>query len=873
MKQILPGFLALAATLGSVDVASALTVTVDNSRGVPQLSVNGKPARARMFWGAPGSTPLRVAPEWGITEFEFTAADSADNGTMHFRFGETPGEVFLDDIEVVDIDANRPLIPNCAFESGQEDFRRDWTTWPTGAQNNVAVYKVEPAAGFVGSGGLRVKLTSPPDGKWPDFHIYHQTRLKIEAGHRYRVRFRAKALPERQIRVAFYRPGRQFVHLGGPPDPFVRQIKLAADVGVNFVSFPVGMPWPPPGEAVDWTSVDLACQRVLDANPNALLLPRIGIDPPTWWREANPDDEMQWDDGSRQHHGAVASPRYRHDAAERLAALVRHIEEKFGGHAAGYHPCGQNTGEWFYQDTWRTRLSGYSPANRQAWRSWLKRRYGDVRDLRKAWNDNTVAFDTADVPTEKARHAAPNGLLRPPAVERPLVDFNEFQQEMMADCVLAFARAVREASGGGKLVVFFYGYLFEFGAIRNDPATCGHYALSRVLKSPDIDVLCSPISYFDRGLGGSAPAMTAAESVLLAGKLWLNEDDTRTLLGTGKAPGWQDGVDTIEDTNAELVRNVAQEAMRNFGTWWMDLGATGWFNDPRMWAEMKRLEALDLPLLENPVPFRPDIAAVMDEKAMVCVAAGGHVVTRPGVYEARAALARSGAPYGQYLQSDVLAGRLDARVCVFLTPWRMTGAERARLREVNRGKTRVWCYAPGWFEDDRPSPEAMKELTGFELKPVTAKIAWAAPTEAGRRLGLRTEFGVKAFVRPLFAAADAKDQEILARYPDGSAAVARRRGPDGVLFFVGAPGLTSELVRLAARDAGVHLFTETDCNVYANGPFVAVHGSRTGALSLDFGMPGAVVDVLTGARVGRGPVLGVPLKRGETRVFRCGGEE
>jgi hypothetical protein len=101
--------------------------------------------------------------------------------------------------------------------------------------------------------------------------------------------------------------------------------------------------------------------------------------------------------------------------------------------------------------------------------------------------------------------------LHDPQAGRNLIDFAEFQQQMMADCVCELARAARRASGGRKLVVFFYGYVFEFGAIRNGPATAGHYALRRLLDCPDIDVLCSPISYFDRGLGESGPAMTAAE--------------------------------------------------------------------------------------------------------------------------------------------------------------------------------------------------------------------------------------------------------------------------------------------------------------------------------------------------------------------------
>ncbi len=251
----------------------------------------------------------------------------------------------------------------------------------------------------------------------------------------------------------------------------------------------------------------------------------------------------------------------------------------------------------------------------------------------------------------------------------------------MADCVRDLAHAVRTASHGRKLVVFFYGYVFEFGAIQNGPAVAGHYALRRVLDCPDIDVLCSPISYLDRGLGQSAPAMSAAESVVLAGKMWLNEDDTHTYLATGNQPGFQEHVTTLEETNNELRRNVAQEALRNFGTWWMDLGATGWFNDPGMWNEMARLKALDEPLLKTPTPFHPEVAAVIDEKSMLRVAAGGTLVTRPGIYESRIALGRMGTPYGQYLLDDVLAGRVRTKVYVFLDAWCLDAdARQARAR-------------------------------------------------------------------------------------------------------------------------------------------------------------------------------------------------
>ena len=326
--------------------------------------------------------------------------------------------------------------------------------------------------------------------------------------------------------------------------------------------------------------------------------------------------------------------------------------------------------------------------------------YPSDNALRAAWRDPQPMRDTVAVPTPAARRAAPAGVLRDPLTERSLIAFAAFQQEAMAECVCHFAHTVRQASHGRRLVVFFYGYLFEFGAVANGPATAGHYGLRRVLNCPDIDVLCSPISYFDRGLGRSAPSMTAAESVALAGKMWLDEDDTRTYLAGPKA-GYN-VVSTIEQTNHELIRNTTQCALRNFGTWWMDLPAEGWFNDPRMWAEMARLKALDEPLLENPRPFRPEVAAVIDEASMIRVAAGGSAVTLPLIYEVRRSLGRMGTPYGQYLQDDVAAGRVHAKMYVFLTAWRLPPAQRQQLLDATRGKLRIWCYAPASKRDTQP---------------------------------------------------------------------------------------------------------------------------------------------------------------------------
>ena len=223
----------------------------------------------------------RSGPTGQEVEFEFSPPqDEPAKATMHFRFGQTPGEIWLDDLHVRDLTAGQDVIPVQDFEAGMEGFQRAWTFWPPGEQNTVGTIRVDASKGRAQSAALRVTLRNPPDGHWPDFHIYHHANLGVAQRaplpSPILVPGRTRPGPDRR-----FLPARQtFTYLGGPPSPFGSQIKLAAGAGVDFVSFPVGLPWPKPGEPVDWTGVDAQCQTVLDANPQALLLPRIGMEPP-----------------------------------------------------------------------------------------------------------------------------------------------------------------------------------------------------------------------------------------------------------------------------------------------------------------------------------------------------------------------------------------------------------------------------------------------------------------------------------------------------------------------------------------------------------------------------------------------------------------
>ncbi|MCE0498525.1 MAG: beta-galactosidase [Methylacidiphilales bacterium] len=865
------GLAAVLVLISSWPLHAIETARIDDSTGAPRILIDGKPVRARIFFGNAGRAPLTIGPEAQQISFDFTALGTAADGTMHFRFGQQPGEVYLGNIHVVDLDTQQDVIPLSNFEGGMDAINRDWTHWPQGAQDTVGTIGAAPGAGPDGSTALHITLQNPPSGAWPDFHLYHNTNLSFVKGHHYHVSFWVRSDANRSLTVAFYQPGNPFIFLGGT-DVFTSQIKMAAAAGAPFVSFGLDAPWPPPGTPPDWGGIDGAFEQILAANPNALIIPRVTVWPPKWWIQAHPDDIMVWDGydpANDTNPGNAASPLYRHDAAEALTALITHCEEKYGSHIAGYHVAGQSSAEWFYCGTWAKPLNGYAKADLIAWQKWLQARYSSDEALQAAWHQPGATLASAQVPTPEARRAAPAGVFRDPATEQPIIDFTEFQQQMMADCICELAHAARQASHGRKLVLFFYGYVFEFAYVQNGPGISGHYALRQVLQSPDIDILCSPLSYTDRGLDGSAPIMTPAESIALAGKMYLVEDDTSTYLAMGSFAGVDQGLKTVEDSRQTLLRNTAECALRNFATWWMDLGGNGWFNDPRLWQEMARLNALDQPLLDHPTPYCPEVAAVIDPDSMMRVASWGSNVTGPGVSAARVALGRLGAPYGQYLLDDVIAGRVKAKLYVFLAAWHLSPEQRQKLLAATRGSTCIWCYAPGYQEGDHTSLDAMRELTGFTLKMISGVNAWAEPTALGSQSSL-PPFGLKQTVEPLFAATDAGTDESLAAYSDGSTAVAVRTTNMGTSIFTGPPGLTPGLLRFAARLAKVHLYTQTDCTVFANGPYLVLHSLREGPLQIDTGRSSPIHDVLTGETLGNGPQLSLPLKNGETRVLEIG---
>jgi len=796
VKKLIFSFLLTGLTIGgfSVSTVEAVKNTQNNGgvrfevkpvEGVPRITKNDVPILPRIFWGNYISRQaISLKTELYHYEHDYTpTVDAEKKGTFHFRFGKEAGEFFIDNFSIVEKDTGKAIAGPYSFES-EDEFTQNWSVWnDTKEGHNIAKVRVGKPQNH-DSNAVLITIEDPPKDLAYDFHIHHNTNLDLKANKTYHIEFDIWASRPGDVMLGVYRPGDVYVSLGGDltdTNVFLEQVKLARDVGGNIVSFYYPAHWIPQDGKWNWGRLDQICDQILKVNPNALLLPRVCVDAPDWWLKQNPDEKIGWkgEDRSakvdcRWDSESVSSLKYRQTACQALAALIQHLEARYGDSVIGYHPCGQNTNEWFTINTWIQGFTGYGKADEISWRQWLREKYITDENLQKAWKDTSVTLDTVTVPQLELRQEALTQPKLDPNIDprhQSLIDLNIWMQKEMTDTVLALGKTIRENTGNRKLSIFFYGYSFEFGTVAKGPAASAHYNLRALLDSPDIDIICSPVSYSERQRGGGCSCMVTGESVTAAGKMYLFEDDTRTYLSHETDHCY---VKNQAETIDILKRNTGEAIIRDFATWWMDLGSIGWFNDPVLWDVMNQLKEMDEYFLTTPTPYRPEIGVFLDEGSMLKVSTGKNTTAMVSLL--RQPLNRMGTPYGQYLLDDLLSGRVAApKLCVVLNPNCLTDEQKVQIREKTK---------------------------------------------------------------------------------------------DSVLLWIDEKGGTREQLCEAAQKAGVHMFTQEVCNVWANGPYAVLHGAADGDVHFTANQGLAVYDGITGEKLSDTPQVVIPLKLGETRILK-----
>ena len=609
-----------------------------------------------------------------------------------------------------------------------------------------------------------------------------------------------------------------------------QQIRLASQTGVHFFSTNWSIPWPKDGEEPVFKDIDGAIDAMLEIDPKILIMPRLYPIPPKWWMDAHPESVTVYPEGkSKDIFPSIASQDWLKDSIRHMRVLIRHLEAKYGDHFIGYQP---EVHEWFYE---RMGEGGFEEAFRAGFAAWAKKKYQTDERLRQAWKQPQVTFATVRVPTMDERNHPAIGLFYDPISQQFQIDFAEYLNVAIPDAILALSHAIKEETNRTKLTVNFYGYFFEMGGVHQT----GHMGVGRVLRSPDIDILTGPLSYDNREPGGTEPMMSVVDAIRDAGKLWLNEDDTRTYL---LPPTMKDEMTAWWQKTPQLTlwahkRQFGHLLPRRLATWYMDLPNQGWVNGKDIWENIGEMKKIYDREMQRPATWNPEVAVVTDERSCfytrfskipdLCYPLRSRILCLPQFL-------RMGTNFRILLLEDVLAGREKLpKVTMFTNCFHLTPGDREKIQTALKGKTAVWLYGSGYVDDERASTENMTQLTGFSFQesrgdePVELRFVTGSPLTLG--LAQMSYAPPRPTMSPRWSIKPDEKIRAFANFTDGSIAAASRdiKG-GGRAFYIGAPNCAAGVLRNILKEAGVRIYIDSDDVLSTDGRFVGLTASTAG---------------------------------------------
>ena len=489
-------------------------------------------------------------------------------------------------------------------------------------------------------------------------------------------------------------------------------------------------------------------------DPEAKVLIRVELKTPEFWRQAHPGELVKVYDVERGEYvrrawASPASEEYLELAEKSIADTIRRIERKWGDVVFGYHLGLGNSSENVYD--WGTVIGDYSEA------------------MAKKWAARHPGAAMPDPETYVARRPRDTRRLLDPQRDASAVDFMRLNSEVMANGLVRLARhakATLSALGRQKVIGVFYGYT-SLPANAGDLFAMGHFAADIVYGSPDIDFIAGPIDYSARQADGASFAQCLPGSIVLHGKLYYAEDDTR--LHRAQDEGLCVSGDAATSRRIQL-RNF-RDAWRQGGSmWWMDHHGSGWYREDSFRDTFGRCQREAISTLASRTN-RAALAVFVSEKSF----AYERLAPLPAANEMIQAELPEIAALGDYdiyrledlprlEETGALAG---VKRAIVLNAHAVEAEERENIRRVlyREGRTVLFLGWPGYIKGNTAAVENITELTGIKVAevPVNDYAGIIQAQVAGRRIS----FGQTRRSEPQLVGAD-PEAETLATFVQGT---------------------------------------------------------------------------------------------------------
>jgi hypothetical protein len=597
---------------------------------------------------------------------------------------------------------------------------------------------------------------------------------------------------------------------------------------------------------------DRTVRDIVRVWPEVLFFPRMQCEAPSWWHDLYPDEAAQHELGDGlavrrdpRKHGipSWASQVWREQTVTALKGYIDHVRtQDYGRRFIGYHLASGTSAEWMAFGSNAGQLVDYSKPGVRAWRSWLRATYADDPDaLRNAWRWPGVDFETAPVPAYRDRTAFDGQWLLDPAASQPIIDYFQFTSDLTAETIGLLAREVKEHTNHEAFVGVFYGYVLQL-CNEQRQQNAGHMALRTVLECPYIDFLASPSHYGDRRSDtGYTSFMSLTESVRQHGKLWYNENDFMSPLGSRGAE------DSCAESVAEYVEIqkacYAAVVCGGVSQWLLGFNER-WYDHPDILTVLRRQQEIDAEALQWDRTSTNDVAVIVEDRSQLYQPVANVLPRFPRdsasrwlIYDLPPRMGRCGAgvdwilledldrvrPYKAYIVLNAFA--LDERIRGLL-----------RLRVCGHGAKVLWMYAPGAISiGEGLSAGYVSELTGMAVRMSREAAEMNVALErVSHPLLMHSMMGVdhlgyRVEMAPQFWIEDSQ-VTVLGRSPlDGRATLAVREFDGWTSVYLSRPvTLDERFIREFARWAGAHIYYEGADATYIGPNLIGIRSQSAG---------------------------------------------
>ena len=631
-----------------------------------------------------------------------------------------------------------------------------------------------------------------------------------------------------------------------------RQPVHNANTTPNLVSlYTIDVPWQHLDEVVPQV-YDRSAELYRRCNPGAYFIVNIPFYPPREeFYAAYPDDACLDDEGKINVDGrcnySFASKKLRELFRDYMDYLMGYLEHApYANRIVGYRLVGGHTIEWLGWDPKPGHTLDFSPVFKAAFKEYLQKNHPEITDYSVPTLEERMELDEDEILWDPAKHAK-------------VIAFNNFYSANVTDIVIELARHAREIVGPNKVLGTYHGYTMTLGAGGTNQLRA-HFDFKRFLDAKCIDFIMSPQPYSVRNLGMPMGDMKPFSTIAAHNVIPCIEDDTRTFCGPPNMGYCQ--TPTRELSINVIQRNFGDVLCRNTPTYFYSLTSGYEFDFPEAGAAMADAQRVGQHCLEHGVGRHAEIAVVVSEAAIKAMPAlfgqgvssgellqyyrddgkvstsrrGGTVFTTEALQHNYIRYACIGAPVDYVLAEDLADHSGDYKLyifsnCIVYDAKFLAAIEALRQRDC----TLFWMYAPGYTYGNTISVENMKRLTGFTFEKFQVPVMPAVTLADGVVMGTRT-----VRMMPLFHALDG---EAIGTYENGKVGLAKIKTGKATSVFSGVWQFNTPFLVNLARQAGVHLFTETMDPVEANDALFTLHARRSGTKRIRLPKRCDVVDV------------------------------